>query len=1142
MEKASCTNLKITNRSNRNLISVFVLFIMQIIFVSSINANTNKIKNNNPVPIPAGKAIVSSEIYEAEDNFVVVNDVANPNNNNFNSLISVFSIEAASGNSAVSIPDPSDRIRIEFEITEQSDYVINIRLRSGDRFIPTSFVDNPSKYSISLDNIEIPFTFNSSSTSDFSPSIGGSFWGVLESDNVLTALAVGTYALDIELTGSGFFGFVDYVEIVKIADEGSFQPITPSKVNNLNALVRGNASVDIAWDPVPTADNYELIFSVDNGPFAPLETNDKFDFYYSHTGLTPETNYSYSVRALTNGAPEEGEWSDTVTVMTRAVPSDLIEVNHVATFGDDLALSSTPDRGAGSRNFIFDTGVFDENGTDLITMPTGGAGGMSFTPAYHFNGILTTELGFADDYDRYEILSTISGLSNGKIADISKNSVTYDKLLAQIAQGQQIATDKSLSYSFRAINFLQGNADVGTDTATYKTALDQLVNDLNSDLNTTLSTTGVDYPIFLVQSIDPAIAVAQYNASKINKNINISTPSYFAEDTDFGREILAQYLAKTYKDISFDQEAWTPVSPKNIVKNTNTVTVEFNVIAEPLVLDESTVVNPGSFGFELFDIDGQINITDVAISDGNKVIITTDRNIGENAKILYAASNSSPRGNLRDSDNQSATFDNTSLYNWAIAFEESIMENIAPEAPTELAAIAISESQINVSWNAPGSTFTGYILESALTNEEAAFSELATLTAEDTTFSHTDIDPATVVFYRIKAINQDAESAYSNVVSATTAAIPLEVPTNLTATVVSSNQIDLSWNSPASTITGYILESALSNEEAEYSQLVELSAEDTTFSHTGISPETTVFYRVKAINENFESGYSNVASGTTTASLLGSPTELVATDSTTSEITISWTAGTGDILEYVIQSSMINNANGFTTLDTVDVNTTTFTQTGLSPDTTIFYRVFAINASASSDFSNILRASTLPDIPIPAVPGNFVAVASTTDINVVNLSWDVVTENVDGYVIEEATSVNGPYTQITALGATETSFVRTVPAAGTYFYRIQATNGAVASDFSTAQSVVTSIDEALSFGQFNVFPNPTNGPFGIEISAPKKENGKIKVFNTSGKVVFENTISSNFAGRFNIGNIESGLYLIEVKTKSYHQVRKLLIN
>lgn len=89
----------------------------------------------------------------------------------------------------------------------------------------------------------------------------------------------------------------------------------------------------------------------------------------------------------------------------------------------------------------------------------------------------------------------------------------------------------------------------------------------------------------------------------------------------------------------------------------------------------------------------------------------------------------------------------------------------------------------------------------------------------------------------------------------------------------------------------------------------------------------------------------------------GAPSNLVATASSTSAVSLSWSAGSGSIDHYEIQRA--TNKNGpFTTLS--NTSSTSFSDSGLSSTTTYIYRVRAVDAGGNySDFSNTDIATTI---------------------------------------------------------------------------------------------------------------------------------------------------------------------------------------
>ncbi|TLX83491.1 MAG: fibronectin type III domain-containing protein, partial [Thaumarchaeota archaeon] len=222
---------------------------------------------------------------------------------------------------------------------------------------------------------------------------------------------------------------------------------------------------------------------------------------------------------------------------------------------------------------------------------------------------------------------------------------------------------------------------------------------------------------------------------------------------------------------------------------------------------------------------------------------------------------------------------------------------IAPSPPTNLTASAVSSTEIDLSWTAPsnlgGLLLTGYKIERS-TNGGTTWSTIVSNTGSTaTTFSDTGLTASTTYMYRVSAINPVGTSSPSNTASATTqapTATAPQPPTGLTATTVSTSQINLSWTAPAnnggSAITGYKIERS-TNGGTTWSTIQSNTASTaTTFSDTGLTASTTYMYRVSAINPVGISSPSNTASATTSSIIAiapGSPTGLTATAASSSQ-------------------------------------------------------------------------------------------------------------------------------------------------------------------------------------------------------------------------------------------------------------------
>src|SRR5690606_28266833 len=357
---------------------------------------------------------------------------------------------------------------------------------------------------------------------------------------------------------------------------------------------------------------------------------------------------------------------------------------------------------------------------------------------------------------------------------------------------------------------------------------------------------------------------------------------------------------------------------------------------------------------------------------------------------------------------------------------------------------------------------TGFVIERA-SSSDGPFSFVGAVGANVTSFENTGLNANTRYYYKVRAINNDGTSGFSNTASSTTLQVPVAptAPTNLAATGVSTTQINLTWQDNATSETNF--EVYRSNAEGgPFTLLASVPANQTTYESTGLSPSTTYYYRVLASNKDGKSGYSNVASATTSGVALppNAPDGLTALAVSTTQINLKWNDRSDNETNFVIERSIGNNTH-YEIIADVNANDTTFESTGLTANQTYFYRVRAANEDGNSAYSNETSATTLTTGVAPNAPSDLYGrVLSQTSIE---LFWTDNSNNEEVFILERAEERNGERGSFVpidnAITSNTISYLNSGLAPDTkYWYRVKAKNQDGESNYTESTPIITSVD------------------------------------------------------------------------------------
>ncbi|MGH7672148.1 MAG: fibronectin type III domain-containing protein [Gemmatimonadales bacterium] len=382
---------------------------------------------------------------------------------------------------------------------------------------------------------------------------------------------------------------------------------------------------------------------------------------------------------------------------------------------------------------------------------------------------------------------------------------------------------------------------------------------------------------------------------------------------------------------------------------------------------------------------------------------------------------------------------------------------VPPAAPSGLVATPASASRIDLSWTDHATNEAGFRIESCFGGPgggvyacaSTEWFEIALVEANVTSYQHTGLFSSTTYLYRVRAYNSAGNSAYSNEVQTTTLSVP-RAPSGLVVTAVYHDWINMSWTDNATDETGFEIERCTGAPCTDaFRYVASVGANVTAFLNDRLVDGTTYSYRVRAFNANGNSGYSNIATGTTQAIL--APSGLGATPISGGQINLSWTDNATNEAGYRIERCTGAACTTFSQIATVGVNVTSYASTGLSAGTTYSYRVRAYTGSNVSDYSNTATATTNPLVAPSAL------VATAVSASQINLSWTDNGSGEAGFKIERCAGAGCTnFVQIGGTFANVTSYQNTgLAAATTYSYRVRAYTATANSAYSNIATATT---------------------------------------------------------------------------------------
>lgn len=283
---------------------------------------------------------------------------------------------------------------------------------------------------------------------------------------------------------------------------------------------------------------------------------------------------------------------------------------------------------------------------------------------------------------------------------------------------------------------------------------------------------------------------------------------------------------------------------------------------------------------------------------------------------------------------------NESLYS-----NEAVVTNFYLNSPSGLTASANPEAGIDLAWKDNSADETGFEIWRRV---YGASSYTLYDTVDKNAVKYTDKGAKTGVqyYYMVRAFMSASGiySGYSNTASIGTGIIG--APTNLNFSYVSNTQGILTWKDTSTNETGFKVERKI-GEDGDWTVIVWVSANMTSYTASGLNQYTTYFFRVRAYSNtgSFDSVSSELEVST---ALPYAPTEVSATAISSTQVNIKWKDNSLNESGFSIMRKTVS-LGYYTAVGQVGPNVTSYSDRGLYSGVAYAYKVVAINAAGVSE-------------------------------------------------------------------------------------------------------------------------------------------------------------------------------------------------
>lgn len=268
-----------------------------------------------------------------------------------------------------------------------------------------------------------------------------------------------------------------------------------------------------------------------------------------------------------------------------------------------------------------------------------------------------------------------------------------------------------------------------------------------------------------------------------------------------------------------------------------------------------------------------------------------------------------------------------------------------------------------------------------------------------------------------------------------------------------NGRITLTWNAAPNAVSYSIYRGT--SPGGEGTSPVASGVMGRTWTNNSLANGVRYYYKIKAVNPNGMSGFSNEDSAVP-GPMEDPPAAPRGLDATgmNGYVKLAWQASTGAVTYNVYRAT----ASGGQTSSALAINvkTTQFNDATAKSGTRYYYKVKAVNPSGMSGFSNEDSA-----VPVSAAPSAPTGLDATAGNGSVTLKWNAAT-GATSYNVYRGTTPGGESTTPVASGVTQASYTNTGLTNGTkYYFKIRAVNAVGMSPYSNEDSAIPGLPSTI---------------------------------------------------------------------------------